>query len=138
MAIDKGCDMPKFSKRSEDKLYSCQGGLIDLFEVVVREFDCTILCGYRGEVEQQALFEQDYSQVQYPDSKHNFDPSMAVDAAPWPIDWNDIGRFYYFAGHVKAFAYSMGLDLVYGGDWNDDTQVKDNKFNDLVHFQLGR
>jgi len=25
-------------------------------------------------------------------------PSDAVDVAPYPIDWNDKERFYYFAG----------------------------------------
>jgi len=130
--------MPIFSKRSEDKLYTCNGDLIQLFIAAVIDFDCTILCGHRGDAEQNTLFEQGYSQVQFPDSKHNVDPSMAVDAAPYPIDWNDTGRFHYFAGHVRGIASSLGLDVIWGGDWDDDTQVKDNKFNDLVHFQLGR
>jgi hypothetical protein len=28
------------------------------------------------------------------------------------------------------------LKLRWGGDWDMDTEVKDNKFDDLVHFEL--
>jgi len=30
----------------------------------------------------------------------------------------------------------MGLKIRWGGDWDMDTQTKDNKFDDLVHFEL--
>ena len=33
-------------------------------------------------------------------------------------------------------AKSMGITLRWGGDWDMDTQVKDNKFDDLVHFEI--
>ena len=29
-----------------------------------------------------------------------------------------------------------GVEIRWGGDWDSDTQVKDNKFDDLVHFEL--
>ena len=28
------------------------------------------------------------------------------------------------------------LKIRWGGDWDMDTQTKDNKFDDLVHFEL--
>jgi len=30
----------------------------------------------------------------------------------------------------------MGMKIRWGGDWDMDTQTKDNKFDDLVHFEL--
>ena len=30
----------------------------------------------------------------------------------------------------------MGIDLIWGGDWDGDTDLKDNAFDDLVHFEL--
>ena len=33
-------------------------------------------------------------------------------------------------------AKSMGIDIRWGGDWDRDTEVRDNKFDDLVHFEI--
>ena len=30
----------------------------------------------------------------------------------------------------------MGLKIRWGGDWDMDTQVKDNNFDDLPHFEI--
>ena len=42
----------------------------------------------------------------------------------------------YFAGVVKGIASQMGIGIRWGGDWDMDTEVKDNRFDDLVHFEL--
>lgn len=128
--------MPKFSKRSLDKLETCHPDLQKLFKEVVKSFDCTVLCGYRGKEEQDKAYRDGNSKVQYPNGKHNRRPSNAVDVAPYPIDWNDKFRFYYFAGFVMGIAKQLGLSIRYGGDWDRDTDLKDNKFDDLVHFEL--
>ena len=67
---------------------------------------------------------------------------MAVDAVPYPIDWNDTNRMRFFAGFVMGVAarlYHEGLithKVRWGGDWDRDTDVKDNRFQDLPHFEL--
>jgi len=33
-------------------------------------------------------------------------------------------------------ASQMGIKIRWGGDWDSDGSVCDNKFNDLVHFEL--
>ena len=63
-------------------------------------------------------------------------PSHAVDVIAWPVDWNDRERQTYFAGHVQGIALFMGLGIRWGGDWDSDTEVKENGFDDLVHFEL--
>ena len=128
--------MPKFSKKSKAKLNTCDKRLIELFNKVVKKFDCTIIEGHRSKDRQNKLFDEGKSKLQYPNGKHNATPSMAVDVAPYPIDWNDRERFTYFAGYVVGIAYQMGLNIRWGGDWDMDTQVKDNNFDDLPHFEI--
>ena len=128
--------MPKFSKKSLSKLETCDKRLQDLFLRVVKKFDCNILEGHRIKDRQNKLFDEGKSKLKYPKGKHNSLPSKAVDVAPYPIDWNDRERFTYFAGYVVGIAYQMGLKIRWGGDWDMDTQVKDNNFDDLPHFEI--
>lgn len=60
----------------------------------------------------------------------------AVDLVPLPLDWNDSRRFYYLGGYVRAVAKGLGLHVRWGGDWNSNTEVKDQTFNDLDHFEV--
>lgn len=128
--------MPNYSRKSSEKLGTCDDRLQLIFNEVIKQFDCSILQGHRGEEEQNEKYRNGLSKVQYPNSKHNSLPSLAVDVAPYPIDWNDRERFCYFAGYVKGIASSLGIKLRWGGDWDRDTQVKDNNFDDLPHFEL--
>ena len=128
--------MSKFSRNSEERLRSCHPFLQLLFRTVVEEFDCSILEGHRGEEKQNEYFNTKRSKLRWPQSKHNKVPSLAVDAAPYPLSWDDTDRFYYFGGFVKGIAYKLGIPLRWGGDWDNDTQVFDERFKDLVHFEL--
>ena len=130
--------MARFGKRSKDRLATCDEDLQELFQEVVKFFDCSILEGHRGEETQNKYFDEGKSQVKWPDGKHNSSPSTALDVAPYPIDWDDTDRFYYFAGFVKGVAFNIGIPIRWGGDWDDDTDVKETKFKDLVHFELMR
>ena len=67
---------------------------------------------------------------------HNSKPSRAVDCVPYPIDWTDRERFTLFAGFVLGVAARMGITLRWGGDWNMNFEVKDNRFDDFPHFEL--
>jgi len=128
--------MPRFGKRSIGRLQTCDQKLQELFYEVVKHFDCSILEGHRGEERQNKAFADGKSKVKYPNGKHNQNPSIAVDVAPYPIDWSDRDRFHYFGGFVLGVAKQMGMKIRWGGDWDMDTQTKDNKFDDLVHFEL--
>ena len=128
--------MPKFGRKSRTRLATCDKQLQKLFNEVVKYFDCSVLVGFRGKNKQNSAYSGGYSQVKWPDGKHNSDPSFAADVAPYPIDWEDRERFIYFGGFVKGCAYHMDIPLIWGGDWDNDTSVKDNKFDDLVHFEI--
>ena len=128
--------MPKFGRKSRTRLATCDTELQNLFSEVVKYFDCSILIGHRGEEDQNKAFDEERSKVRWPKGKHNSKPSTAVDVAPYPIDWEDRERFIYFGGFVKGYAFRMGIPLRWGGDWDNDTSLSDNKFDDLVHFEL--
>ena len=128
--------MAKFSKKSQELLGTCDPRLQKIFNKVIVHFDCRVMCGYRDEQEQNEKHRTGASKKKYPNSKHNTLPSNAVDVAPYPIDWNDRERFTLFAGFVKGIAISMGYVVRWGGDWDGDTQVKNNDFDDLPHFEI--
>jgi peptidoglycan L-alanyl-D-glutamate endopeptidase CwlK len=98
--------------------------------------DFTVVCGHRSEELQNKAFKEGRSKLEWPYSKHNRTPSLAVDIAPYPIDWNDKERFYFLAGVMKAMAYKHDIGIRWGGDWKGDNDFKNNSFNDLVHFEL--
>ena len=128
--------MSKFGTKSLEKLSTCHPDLKLLFEVVVREFDCSVLCGHRNEENQNEAFRNNRSNVKWPEGKHNTKSSQAVDVVPYPIDWQNLKRFYMFGGYVIAKAESLGIKIKWGGDWDRDTLTDDQKFMDLPHFEL--
>ena len=130
--------MPRFGSRSINRIKTCDQRLQELFYEVVKHFDCTIIEGSRGKERQDKAYADGKSKVKYPNGKHNQFPSVAVDVAPYPIDWSDRDRFHYFGGFVLGVAKQKGLNIRWGGDWDDDTDVKETKFKDLVHFELRR
>lgn len=128
--------MPKFSNLSKAALATCHPLLQQVMEEAIRHIDFTVLEGHRGKEAQNKAFDDGFSKVRWPNGKHNKTPSLAVDIAPYPIVWNDTERFVYFAGFIMAIAAMKGIPLRWGGDWNRNTQVKDEKFRDWGHFEL--
>ena len=107
--------MPRFSQKSKDNLASCHQDLQDVFNEVIRYKDCSVLCGHRNRHDQNHLYSVGKSHAQYPQGKHNFMPSEAVDAVPYPIKWDDANSFYEFAGFVMGVAAKMGIKIKWGG-----------------------
>lgn len=131
--------MPRFSKQSLGRLNTCHDDLQNLFLEVIKDFDCTIIEGHRSPARQAQLYAQGATKVLR--GKHNESPSLAVDVAPWypqspHIDWDDYKKFYMFGGFVLGVASRMGIEIRWGGDWDSDNNPSDQRFNDLVHFEL--
>ena len=81
----------KFSTISRERLDTCHPDLIRLMEHVLIWQDITILCGTRGQEEQDKAFFSGNSKLRFPHSKHNSSPSMAVDIQPYGVclqAWN--------------------------------------------------
>ena len=126
----------KFGKRSKERLDTCHSDLQKIMNKVIKLYDITVLEGHRSEERQNQLKHEGKSKLEWPNSKHNSNPSKAVDIAPYPIDWNNRERFYYMAGIVKAIADEMDIEIRWGGDWDSDGEFKDQSFDDLPHFEL--
>lgn len=131
-----------YSSTSRANLDTCDPRLQKIFKEAIHYVDITIIEGTRSKERQNEMYRTGKSKLQWPDGKHNIQPdkgivlSRAVDAAPYPIDWNDRERATLFAGFILGLAQGMGITLRWGGDWDSDWQVKDNGFDDLWHFEL--
>ena len=125
-----------YGKTSKERLETCHPEIQKLFNSLIEDYDITIICGHRNEADQNKAFNEGKSGLKFPQGKHNSLPSLAVDAMLFPIDWNDNGRNYMFAGIVKERARALGINLRLGADWDGDISTKDQKFHDLVHFEL--
>ena len=127
----------KFSKESLYRLDTCHP-VLKLLMIRVLDTsprDMTILCGHRGEADQNDAYSKGNSKLRWPQSKHNSMPSLAVDVAPYPIDWLNTLAFKELAVCVKSVWDEMtdderdGWHLMHGGDW---------KMRDYPHWQITR
>ena len=128
--------MYKFGSRSRKQMENIHPDLKKVLNEVIKYVDCSVLEGQRSAERQNKLFEEGRTKVKYPNGSHNANPSRAVDVVPYPIDWDDRERFHLFAGFVLGIAKSMGINLRWGGDWNQNFEVDDNQFDDFPHFEI--
>lgn len=128
--------MPHFGLRSRAQLLTAHPDLQKLFNEVIKHYDCSVTEGHRSKQDQDRYFRDGTSQVQWPNSKHNQTPSLAVDVYPYPINFKQTERFYHFAGFVLGTAKMMGIPIRWGGDWDQDNDLYDSRFMDLPHFEL--
>ena len=130
--------MPKFGKRSKQRLQGVDFKLVNVLNEVCKYFDITVIEGIRSQERQNELVAQGKSKTKF--GKHV--QGKAVDIAPYPIDWNARDDFHYLGGFVLGIASQMGINVRWGGDWSDSSlsknarTTKDNNFDDLVHFEI--
>jgi peptidoglycan LD-endopeptidase CwlK len=136
--------MPRFGKRSKERLKGVDAKLQNVLNEVVKYFDITIIEGLRSQERQNELVAQGKSKTKF--GKHV--DGKAVDIAPYDptvkgkIDWNARDDFHYLGGFMLGMAASMGIKIRWGGDWNASSlfkgqrTTKDNNFDDLVHFEI--
>ena len=137
-----------FGSRSQAFLLTCHPELIQLGEEAIRtspfDFSCTE--GVRSaEVQRQKVVAK-LSKVTF--SKHQVIPSRAVHFDPFPVDYPKPGeepvmdtvkkyaRYYMLAMHILATAARLGIRVRWGGDWDGDYDIRDQKFDDLAHYEL--
>jgi len=135
--------MPRYGTRSRNNLSTCDIRWKTIMNEVIKYYDCTIITGHRDKEEQNAKYAEGTSEVSWPNSKHNTRPSMAIDVAPWPIPtdwgdkvWKDRVKFYELKAIIFFVAAKQGIKVRYGGDWDRDYDYTDNKFDDLIHFEI--
>lgn len=126
--------MPFFSLRSKERLATCHEDIRKVCGELIKTYDFSVTCGHRGKQDQEKAFKAGTSNVHFPKSAHNKLPSLAVDLVPYPVDWNDIGRFRELAAAFMAVAKVLKdreeiySDFVWGGNWKT--------LKDYPHFEI--
>lgn len=139
---------PRYGERSLSVLATLHPDLQLIFRSVLEAgFDHVLICGHRPKADQDKAFAEGKSKVKFPNSKHNSQPSMAVDAMPWfktapNIDWGHSASIYHLAGIVRGIATSLYLQgkishlVRWGGDWDGDFDVREKQWDDSPHYEL--
>lgn len=138
--------MPSFDTKSVENLSTCDLRLQIVCNEVIKYIQFKVLEGHRGQVAQHAAFLSGASQKDWPNGKHNKFPSLAVDIAPLyfdkgsRIDWKDIPAFARLAGFHEAIAYTKGIQLRLGMDWDGDWRTAGHdpgeNFLDAPHLEV--
>ena len=133
--------MYKYGKASKARLSTCHEKLQLLCNELIKYRDVSILCGHRDEKDQTEAYSKGLSKVEFPNSKHNIYPSLAVDMALYHkqaphIHYSSRDEFLEFAGFVRGISATLGIELRWGGDWDNDNDFTDQTFNDWVHWEL--
>lgn len=120
--------MNRFSSHSKLALSTCDQRLKEIMIRALEEIDFSILCGHRNEHDQNEAFDNGYSKLKWPKSKHNYYPSVAVDVAPYPINWVDTVKFVELSKVIKRISLELMIPVAWGGDFA--------QFVDMPHWEL--
>jgi len=114
--------MPSFGAKSLERLETCDPNIQLVLQEAIKHYDFSIVEGHRSKEKQQECFESGASKVQYPNSKHNSFPSLAVDIVPYPIDWENTHKFIELSEVIKEACKTVNVsNLRWGYDlWKWD------------------
>ena len=113
--------MRSWSAKSK-KVYDTLDPRLQVLVTRIRDevVDISLVSGHRDRLEQTTLYENGYSKLKFPHSKHNKNPSVAVDLQPYPYPteepklWGALG---YIAGRAHAIAAEEGFRIRWDRDW---------------------
>jgi peptidoglycan LD-endopeptidase CwlK len=100
-----------FGKRSLERLSECHPDLQRIAHELIKEMDVTVLCGHRSKEEQDKAFNSGYSKLRWPLSKHNQTPALAMDLAPYPVDFSARARFLEMRERIRAIAKRLDISV---------------------------
>lgn len=142
----------KLGLTSSGRLTTCHPVLIAVARaaIALTPMDFTILVGWRGKADQDLAVAEGNSKTPWPTSKHNVTrdghpEAWAFDFAPWfaeapHIRWEEGGSFRFLAGLIigvgTPIAAAAGFGLRYGGDFNGDGDLTNDRFIDGDHIEL--
>ncbi len=135
--------MPAFtSSRSMRVLAELSPGLVAVNESAIKHIDYSLIDGARTVKQQQRLHSEGKSQLDgiIKISKHQVFPgrlkSKAFDFIPAPFTtWNDRPIFTAYAFFIIGIGYEKGIELRWGGDWDQDFRWTDQTFHDFPHIE---
>lgn len=133
--------MAKFGNHSLEQLATCHPNLQKVLTEAIKYFDFRVEEGFRGQAAQHRAFLEGNSKLDWPHGNHNKTPSTAADCYPFPVDFSEnpknLQRFCVMAGVIHAVAQQLGIKIRWGGDWNQNWDMRDEpNFRDLPHIEL--
>lgn len=153
--------MASFGTTSLKHLDSSDYRLRIICNDAIKILNFSVVSGHRTKEEQNALYPE-FTQVKWPDSKHNTNPSVAIDVAPFIPPYGvitgspqNIEKIMELSGKSKAEAEAFVLksygrlvgviqavaakhyiEVRFGMDWDGDEDLLDQTFHDLGHVEL--
>jgi len=136
---------PLFDAQSAKRLRQAHPLIQKLMNQARSVIAFTIMDSQRGREEQERAFREGHSKAHFGQSAHNWTPAIAVDVAPQPLNWSDIGSFKHLqdvigwwnpgdnSGH--GLAKTMQIPIRWGGDWNMNGKA-DEHLVDMPHYEL--
>lgn len=108
--------MIKYGKNSRAKIDELDGRLQRLLDrysdSAPADLDLSIVCGHRGEAEQNKAFDEGKSKKRWPESGHNKQPAKAFDFMPYPFKGHDDrDGFCRIQGALRIIAEQEGIEL---------------------------
>lgn len=133
--------MPEFGLKSQKKLETCDERIQLVLKEAIKYLDFTILDGYKSEEVQNEQYNKKLTNDKYPNSLHNTIPSKAVDIALWHkepphVRWEELFSFYFLGGFILGIASQMNINLKWGGDLEQNYDITDSDYLNLIHFEL--
>lgn len=120
--------MYKFSKKSADILKRADTLLQRVANEAIKEIDFSVICSVRSKSEQMRAYNAGKSRAKWGQSPHNYEPSLAIDIVPYPLDWNDLVAFERLGTVFLKVAAKQGVSLEWGKYFSG--------LVDYPHFQL--
>ncbi len=132
--------MASYGIKSEEMLSTVDSRLVEVLRHALNYgiADWSIIKGHRGEVEQNEAFNSGNSKVKWPNSNHNYSPSMAIDFTPYPFrGWDVLTDFVFVAAVILAAAKELNIPVRWGGNWNMNNMIMEdaNWEKDLGHIE---
>ena len=130
------------SERSLFRLKDVNIKIINLSLLAIKrtpiDFGIAWMGGKRTAEEQNQLFKDGYSQC---DGYEKISKHQSGDAVDLNVFINgsvvdNKEMLCVVAGVMFACANELNIKIRWGGDWDSDSDVRDNKFNDLYHYEL--
>ena len=143
--VSGGNTLATYGPRSMEIIAQLHPELQRWLALVIKHLDHSVVEGPRSRELQQHYFETGLSKVTGDQAKHCRTPCEAVHLVPFPWDSRKVKfdspegreRLTMFAGAALMIAQLYGIPIRWGGDWNLNWEPADNKFDDLMHFELG-
>lgn len=133
--------MPTFGSNSQEQLATCDNRLQQIANnAILVGPDFSIVEGFRNQEQQHRDFLKGASKLDWPNGRHNAQPSRAFDFSPYPEDWGEgqlpHARFALIAGVMFTVAKQLGYKIRWGVDWNRNFDPRDETFLDWGHIEL--